>query len=172
MKQLQLQLICSVLVSCWQGARTFLRLQHYFRICSHTCFAFVRCLDLLQRPFKCNHELMVKDTRCCLFAFAKGVDSPASLGCRCPLDGRYPATLVKNGSKDNDLLLKPRAEGASARGVDYQTINLNDAFWDQWARRKGCGLQVVNSHACSSYPLLFLFHRMTPLILLCSRCLP
>jgi len=132
--------------------------------------AVTRCLDLLQRPFKCNHELMTKDARCCLFAFAQGVDNPASLGCRCPIDGRYPATLVKSGSRDNDLLLKPRAEGANARGVDYQTVNLNDAFWDQWARRKGCGLQVVC--CCDAQSSLFVFNTTLILRPICSRCLP
>jgi serine/threonine protein kinase len=104
-----------------------------------------RCLDLGQQTFKCNHELMIKDRRCCIFAYAQAndVENPALLGCRCPINGNYPATLIKSGSKDNDLLRKPRTPDNSARGVDFQTVNVNDDFWDHWARRKGCSLQVV-----------------------------
>jgi hypothetical protein len=85
---------------------------------------------------------MLKDKPCCIFAYAKDVENPAALGCCCPVNGEYPTTLVKSGSKDNDLLRKPRIHGMSARGVNYQTVHVCDGFWDDWARRKGCALQV------------------------------
>jgi hypothetical protein len=87
---------------------------------------------------------MVKGRRCCVFAYAQGAEH---VGCCCPIDGQYPRTLIKSGSKDNDLLRSPRLPGMSARGVSYQTVNVSDAYWDGWARRKGCSLQVQHSPA-------------------------
>lgn len=82
---------------------------------------------------------MVENRRCCIFAFSKNV----KYGCCCPIDGQYPTTLIKNGSKDNDLLRKQRPQPYNnARGVNYQTVNVNDSFWEKWSRRKGCSLQV------------------------------
>jgi hypothetical protein len=139
MKLLLLQPTCSALVSCLHGMRRK-RSRSVPALMRFIC----RCLDLGEQPFKCNHELMIKGRRCCIFAYAQSsdIESPALLGCRCPIDGNYPATLIKSGSKDNDLLRKPRAHENSARGVDFQTVNVNDDFWDLWARRKGCSLQV------------------------------
>jgi hypothetical protein len=94
---------------------------------------------------------MIRGKRCCVFAYAQTKDSenPALLGCCCPIDGNYPAILIKSGSKDNDLLRQPRDPRSSARGVHYQTVNVNDDFWDNWARRQGCSLQVT-TFACAS----------------------
>lgn len=144
MRLLQLQQICLALVLCLQG--------DFHCLCNLTALisCIYRCLDLGAQPFKCNHELMIRGKRCCIFAYAQTNDTenPALLGCCCPIDGIYPATLIKSGSKDNDLLRQSRESRLSARGVNYQTVNVNDDFWDNWARRQGCSLQVV-SFACA-----------------------
>ena len=167
MKLLLLQPTCSALVSCLHGMRRK-RSRSVPALMRFIC----RCLDLGEQPFKCNHELMIKGRRCCIFAYAQSsdIESPALLGCRCPIDGNYPATLIKSGSKDNDLLRKPRTADNSACGVDFQTVNVNDDFWDQWARRKGCGLQVVC--CCDAQSPLFVFNTTLILHPICSRCLP